>query len=62
MFEKIDTEKKIRKTTIKINDVFKKIFSIELENTPEIIKINNNYYLAQVKLIEKTNQLKTLKF
>ncbi len=55
MFEKIDFEKKDKnKTVIKINDtLFKKIFSIELENTPEIIKINNNYYLVQVKLIEK---------
>ena len=41
----------------KINDIlFSKIFSINKINKPDLININNRYYLAEVKKIEKINR------
>ncbi len=39
--------------------LFKKIFSLKNKNSPEVFKIENKYYLAEIKTIEKIN--KTMK-
>jgi len=38
------------------NSLFKKIYSIKNINIPEIIKLSNKYFLAEIKLIEKNNK------
>ncbi len=50
------------------DDLFKKIISIKNEKTPEIVKVENKYFLAEIKSIEKKNKsindpdvLKTIK-
>ena len=52
--------KKQNKNKLKIKNLsdslFKKIYSIKNKNTPTVIKINNKYFLAEIKSIEKTNK------
>ena len=56
LISNINEEKKDRKNN-KIDslpdNLFKKIYSIKNEKTPEILKIDNKYFLAEIKLIEK---------
>jgi len=48
---------KVGENINKINDIlFSKIFSINKINKPDLININNRYYLAEVKKIEKINR------
>ena len=48
---------KVGKNIIKIDDIlFSKIFNINNINKPELININNKYYLSEIVKIEKTNR------
>jgi hypothetical protein len=38
------------------DNLFKKIFSIKNQESPEIIKVDNKYFLAEIKFIEKNNK------
>jgi len=38
------------------DNLFKKFYIIKNENMPEVIKVNNKYFLAQIKLIEKISK------
>jgi peptidyl-prolyl cis-trans isomerase D len=45
------------KDIIKVNDVlFKKMFNIVKTNKPELININNKYYLSEISTAEKINR------
>ena len=59
IIENIDGSKK-DKNDKKIKDLsdnlFKKIYSIENEKTPEVLKVDNKYYLAEIKSIKKNNR------
>ena len=57
--DKIDANKqnkdnqKVKKIS---DDLFKKIYFIKNEKTPEIIKLNNKFFLAEIKSTEITNK------
>ncbi len=55
--EKIDSKKKQKNKNI-INNLpdklFKKIFNIKQKNTPEVLKIENDYFLAEIVQVEKS--------
>ena len=59
IIENIDGSKK-DKNDKKIKDLsdnlFKKIYSIKNEKTPEVLKVDNKYYLAEIKSIKKNNR------
>ena len=38
------------------DSLFKRIYSIKTENTPEIFKIDNKYFLAEIRSIEEKNR------
>jgi peptidyl-prolyl cis-trans isomerase D len=38
------------------DNLFKKIYNIRNKKTPEVIKVNNKYFLAEIKTIEKSNR------
>ena len=57
--EKIDKNKNdINKAKIEnISDnLFKKVFNIDKENIPEVLKVDNKYFLVEIKLIEIKNK------
>jgi peptidyl-prolyl cis-trans isomerase D len=57
--DKINRNKKDKNEKLikKISDnLFKKIFTIKNEKTPEIIKVDNKYFLAQIKSTETYNK------
>ena len=51
-----ENKKKIEKLS---DNLFKKIFNLKSTNTPEIINIDNKYYLAEIFKIERKNRLFT---
>ena len=54
--ENIDVNKKDKndkKNENISNNLFKKIYSIKNEKSPEVLKIDNKYFLAEIKSIEK---------
>ena len=57
--ENIDVNKKDKndkKNENISNNLFKKIYSIKNEKSPEVLKIDNKYFLAEIKSIEKKNK------
>jgi peptidyl-prolyl cis-trans isomerase D len=38
------------------DNLFKKIFSLKNQESPEVIKVDNKYFLAEIKFIEKNNK------
>ena len=56
---KVNKNKQV-KDSKKIEDIsnilFNKIYAIKNEKTPEIIRVNNKYFLAEIKLIEKNTK------
>ena len=71
IIENIDINKKDKnnnKITTLSDDLFKRIYLIKNEKTPEIINLNNKYYLVEVKSIKRNSKpvddpdvLKTIK-
>ena len=51
---KLDKNKK--KVEVIPDELFKKFYAIKNENSPEIIKIKNKFYLAQVSSVEKISK------
>ena len=39
------------------DDLFNKFFNLNIPNSPEIININNKYYIAEISSIDKKNKL-----
>ncbi len=59
IIKSIDGNKKNKnkkKVTILSDNLFKKIYSIKNEKTPEVLKVDNKYFLAEIKSIEKNNR------
>ena len=57
--DSVDSNKKNKENKIfeDISDqLFKKIFSIKNEKMPEVIKVDNKYFLIEIKSIEKKNK------
>jgi len=57
--DKIDNNKKnINNKKIKDlpDNLFKKVYSIQNENSAEVIKVDNKYFLAEVKSVQKENR------
>ena len=57
--KKIDGNKKDKNDKIIKNlsdNLFKKIYVIKNEKSPEVIKVDNKYFLAEIKSIEKNNK------
>ena len=48
--KKDENDKKVDQLSDKL---FQKVYSIQKENTPEVVKIDNKYFLAEVKSIKK---------
>jgi len=51
--KKNKNDKKIKNLS---DNLFKKIYVIKNEKSPEVLKVNNKYYLAVIKSIEKNNR------
>ena len=51
--KKDKSDKKIKNLS---DNLFKKIYSIKNEKSPEILKVDNKYFLAEIKSIEKNNK------
>ncbi|MDA9625049.1 hypothetical protein N9S55_01555, partial [Candidatus Pelagibacter bacterium] len=58
-FKKIDRNKQNqdKKKIDNLSDgLFKKIYSLKNEKSPEVLKVDNKYFLAQIDLVEKVNK------
>jgi peptidyl-prolyl cis-trans isomerase D len=51
--KKDKNDKKIKNLS---NNLFKKIYAIKNEKSPEVLKVDNKYFLAEIKSIEKNNR------
>ena len=51
--KKDKNDKKIKNLS---DNLFKKIYSIKNEKSPEVLKVDNKYFLAEIKSIEKNNR------
>ena len=59
----IDGNKKNKNNKIveKLSDkLFKKIYSIKKEKAPEVLKVNNKYFLAEINSIKKEIRLRSI--
>ena len=59
MLESIDANKKDKNNKLLENlseQLFKKIFSFKNEKAPEVIKVNNKYFLMEIKSTEKKSR------